>query len=336
MPTLQERVTTFLKEVDQAYDDYRGDPDMDERRAGLFCGWLYEITSSMKSLAQKLTEKEFSALLDVVENLYGGDHYLGTPYGSGSGTRPVVETLRSFAEQHEFLGGEEARIAYLSALRTIHNTFTPLVDPSWHYGGEREKQLNPEIRSLNQRIRTAEHTRRLKIIQNAEANKIETVTIEDLGYIGSSVFLGLGPLCFDFGDFGIEENSYLLVPHIGPEHYAKFGEQIVERRMGNAGFRFETHEVDYRGIPIIRGLAERILSTGIVSPTGDAARAFGLNDQSTDGMRQMMGEEMRKVIASGQSEEDVMKEYDKIDFIRYTFQLRNVLATYFLQGKPAE
>lgn len=336
MSTLQERLKTFLEGVDKAHSDYRGDPDMDQRRADIFCVWLSEIESSMKTLVEKLSEKELSALLDVVENLYEGKYFLGTPYGSGSGTRPVVETLRSFAEQHEFLCGEEARIAYLSALRTIHNTFAPQVDPSWHYQGESEKQLNPEIQSLNQRIRTVNPDERLKIIRNAEANKIEVTAIEDIEYIGSSIFTGLGPLCFDFGDFGIEENSYLLVPHMELTHYSNFKEQIVERRKDNTGFRFETHEVDYRGVPVIRGLAERILSTSVVSPTYDTTRALGLTDELTERMQQMMREEMQRVITAGLGEEEVMEKYNKIDFVIYSFKLRNVLATYVLQGKPAE
>ena len=92
----------------------------------------------------------------------------------------------------------------------------------------------------------------------------EVTIIEDLEYIGSGLFTkSAGPLSFDFGDFGIEENSYLLVPYLSSTQYSKFREHIVERRKhynvpDDRGFRFETALVDEKGIPVIRGIAQKV------------------------------------------------------------------------------
>jgi len=92
----------------------------------------------------------------------------------------------------------------------------------------------------------------------------ELTIIEDLEYIGSGLFgTCLGPLSFDFGDFGIEENGYLLVPYLTPEQYLDFKIYIVERRRnynvpGDRGFRFETVFAHETGIEIIKGIAQEI------------------------------------------------------------------------------
>ncbi len=76
--------------------------------------------------------------------------------------------------------------------------------------------------------------------------KGEVTTIEDIGYLGSSIFRGLGLMCFDFGDFGIEEKVFLFIPYLSEEDYKMFKEDIVERRRNYSqadvgGFKFQVH-----------------------------------------------------------------------------------------------
>ena len=126
-----------------------------------------------------------------------------------------------------------------------------------------------------------------------EANKVErtyvregveVLLIEDMEYLGSSVFgRNLGPLCFDFGDFGIEENSYLLIPYVTAEEHARFLDRIVHRRERpdlSREFRFVTKRVGIRNVARVRALAKTVQATALASPPVDGlvAKMLGFVD----------------------------------------------------------
>lgn len=172
--------------------------------------------------------------------------------------------------------------------------------------------------------------------------KRKVTTIEDIEYLGSSIFRGLGPMCFDFGDFGIEEKAFLFIPYLSEEDYKTFKEDVVERR-GNysrtddRGFKFQIHYVDERAIPIIRGLAEKIQKSGVISPHDDTASALGLNDP----LKEKIQELERSVIYSviNQNDNDVKKELVKAatntlagNFI----ELERILGLYVILEYPVE
>lgn len=162
-------------------------------------------------------------------------------------------------------------------------------------------------------------------------HKRKVTTIEDTKYLGSSIFRGLGPMCFDFGDFGIEEKAFLFIPYLGEENYKMFRENVVERRRNDGGFKFETYYIDERASPIIRGLAEKIQKSGLISPNDDAASALGLSNPLKETMKELIGSAIHSII--NKRDADVRKELLKIvantitgDFI----ELEEILGSYVM------
>jgi hypothetical protein len=116
-------------------------------------------------------------------------------------------------------------------------------------------------------------------IQASGTNMKPVTIIEDLEYMGSGSFRlpSAGPLSMDFGIFGIEDNSHLLVPHLSPFQYQQFKEYIVDGRRtrhnpDDRGFHFETIGVEDASIPLIHGLAEKIQTICQLLPNEDSTQ----------------------------------------------------------------
>ncbi len=150
---LEQKLEDFLKSMDMYDNSYRGDPDMDYDRIGLYCRWLREIDSNIKELARRLNGKELSYLLDAVEGVSSMEYFVfGTPYGSGYGIRPVLEITRNVLERAEILLTEENRVAYISALGKVYKRTREQADPKYHYNGEEDKKVNGYVNELNQKL----------------------------------------------------------------------------------------------------------------------------------------------------------------------------------------
>jgi len=163
---LEQKLKDFLKSINEHGDSYRGDPDMDYDRIGLYCGWLGEINSSMRELAERLNKKELSCLLDAVEGVSSIKYFVfGTPYGSGYGIRPVLEITRNVFERGDRLGSEENRVAYVSALGEIYKKTREQADPKYYYNGEEDKKINGYVRELNQNLDEKRSSEVLRIIE---------------------------------------------------------------------------------------------------------------------------------------------------------------------------
>ncbi len=172
--------------------------------------------------------------------------------------------------------------------------------------------------------------------------KRKITTIEDIEYLGSSIFKGLGPMCFDFDDFGIEEKAFLFIPYLSEEDYKMFKEDIVERRRNysqadDRGFKFEIHYVDERAIPIIRGLAEKIQKSGLISPHDDVASALDLNDSLKEAMQELERREMSYMISENDADakKKLLKPAENTS-AGYFIELKRILGLYVILEQPVE
>jgi len=160
---------------------------------------------------------------------------------------------------------------------------------------------------------------------------MKVVTIEDIEYINSSLFRGLGPMSFDFGNFGVTENSYLLIPYMNGS-YEQFAEEVVERRRGEGGFKFENHEVDKQCLTLIKRLCEKIGSMSIASPTDEIVSALGLETRLELEMKRMMREELYKSTYDPKVEKLILEEHAD-GFLGQTLRLRNALGEYVVRER---
>jgi len=112
--------------------------------------------------------------------------------------------------------------------------------------------------------------------QATETDEVCSVTIiEDLEYLGGSVFSSMaGPLCFDCCGFGIEENSRLLIPYVGPELYDTFKEDVTNYREnyqfpGDSGFKISQRAVARSELDEIEQLAQEMQDLTDIEPEDD-------------------------------------------------------------------
>ena len=171
-----------IARIEALSEEYRLDTEMSSDRARLYMGWLDETVATVEEISPKWSRALKTVFTQTAANLLHKGYFLfGTEYGTGQGSRPLVEIVRSL--KHFSYLPEEESIAYLKLLETIytnHHLTPKILDPLFYYGPKRDKQFHPLTTELNNRLdRAADSSsarkKEITIVSNYIAAETKTI-----------------------------------------------------------------------------------------------------------------------------------------------------------------